>query len=61
MSLFVISFMPFAERNMPVTFLVVAHSIESRIWGMPSLATGVAGVSGSKMLEAKPAIQLIIF
>ena len=60
MPLFVIRFMPFAERNMPVTFLVVAHSIESRIWGVLSFATGVAGVSGSKMPKAKPAIQVII-
>ena len=60
MFLFVFRFMPFAERNMPVTFLEGAHSIESCVWGVSSFATGIAGVSGFKMTKTELAIQVII-
>ena len=52
--------MPFAERDMLVTFPGGAHSVEPCIWGVSPFATGIAGVSGSKMTEAELAIQVII-
>ena len=60
MFLSIIGFMFFAESDMSVTFSGGAHPIKSCVRGMPSLATGVAGVSGSKVTKAESAIQVII-
>ena len=56
MSLSIFRVMLFAESDMLFTVSVVAHSVESIIAIVLSCATGVAGVPGSKITEAKFAI-----
>ena len=58
--LFIIRFMLFAECDMSVAFSGGAHPVKSCVRGMPSFATGVAGVSGSKVTKAESAIQVVI-
>ena len=60
MFLSVIRFMPLAEGNMSITFSEGAHPIEPCVRGVPSFATGIAGMSGSKMTKAESAIQVVI-
>ena len=60
MFLFIIRFMLLAERDMSNTLSEGAHPIKSCVRGVPSFATGIAGMSGSKMTKAEPAIQVVI-